>query len=219
MANMYARLAEGVEMRGKQVLEIGSGFGGGAALLSRCRCPALYLGVDYDPAHVKAAQQRLATTGPCELKFAQGNAMNLRKLQDASFDVVLSIESSHGFPQLEPFLREVKRLLRPGGTFVFADFRKGHEDFLDLEAALRRAFPDHAYVNTNLADVTPHVIRSLQLRATELKGRAKRCEAFVDPEACADHVGVHEFFGSGQNDASYLFFRTEKRHDVLRDEL
>ena len=51
-----------------------------------------------------------------------GNAIDL-PFSDSSFDAVISIEASHRYPSFETFLREVRRVLRPGGHFMFADMR------------------------------------------------------------------------------------------------
>jgi SAM-dependent methyltransferase len=38
-----------------------------------------------------------------------------------SVDVVISVESSHCYPSRPRFFEEVERILRPGGSFLFAD--------------------------------------------------------------------------------------------------
>ena len=40
-----------------------------------------------------------------------------------SFDAVVNVESSHCYGSFEAFLREVNRVLKPGGHFLYADFR------------------------------------------------------------------------------------------------
>jgi len=42
-------------------------------------------------------------------------------LPDKTFDRVLSLAGAHHLPDLDKFCREVRRLLKPGGTFVLAD--------------------------------------------------------------------------------------------------
>ena len=39
------------------------------------------------------------------------------------FDIVLNVESSHCYGNIDVFLSEVKRVLRPGGYFLWCDFR------------------------------------------------------------------------------------------------
>lgn len=40
---------------------------------------------------------------------------------DQQFDVVMNVESSHCYPSLDLFFREVRRVLRPGGYFLYTD--------------------------------------------------------------------------------------------------
>jgi len=37
------------------------------------------------------------------------------------FDAVVSVEAAHLYPDVPAFLREVHRVLRPGGCFLYAD--------------------------------------------------------------------------------------------------
>ncbi len=49
---------------------------------------------------------------------------------DNSFDAVINVEASHAYPHFERFLPELTRVLRPGGHFLYADFR----GFLEYDA-------------------------------------------------------------------------------------
>jgi fatty-acid O-methyltransferase len=69
------------------------------------------------PTHVVAIAAQ-----PAGLDFVQGDAQNLH-FPDQSFDAVINVEGSHIYPNFERFLGEVARVLRPGGHFLYADFR------------------------------------------------------------------------------------------------
>jgi ubiquinone/menaquinone biosynthesis C-methylase UbiE len=56
------------------------------------------------------------------LEFVRGDAEKL-PFAEGSFDAVLNVEASHCYPSLPKFLGEVARVLRPGGRFLYADFR------------------------------------------------------------------------------------------------
>jgi ubiquinone/menaquinone biosynthesis C-methylase UbiE len=49
---------------------------------------------------------------------------------DNNFNVVINVESSHRYSDMERFLGEVYRVLRPGGYFLFADLRD--EELIEL---------------------------------------------------------------------------------------
>ena len=55
---LYHRTATEADISGKQVLEVSSGHGGGAAYLVRTLHPASYTGLDFNPDGVKFAQER-----------------------------------------------------------------------------------------------------------------------------------------------------------------
>lgn len=55
------------------------------------------------------------------LTFRRGDAEHL-PLPDASFDVVVNVESCHHYPSLTTFFDEVERVLRPGGSFCVATY-------------------------------------------------------------------------------------------------
>jgi SAM-dependent methyltransferase len=54
--------------------------------------------------------------------FVKGDAESL-SFDPGRFDVVINIESSHCYGSMETFLANVRRVLRYGGCFLYADFR------------------------------------------------------------------------------------------------
>jgi ubiquinone/menaquinone biosynthesis C-methylase UbiE len=126
-AQLYARTLGDVELEGKDVLEIGCGRGGGSAWLALNMRPRSMTGVDFSPSAVDLC--RRVHTGT-NLHFETGDAENL-SFDDESFDVLLNVESSHCYGDLEKFMAEVKRVLRPGGFFCWADmWTSSRTDFL-----------------------------------------------------------------------------------------
>ncbi len=118
---LYHRTATQVDLKGKKVLEVSCGHGGGASYLVRTLGPASYTGLDLNSAGVDSCRKRHQLPG---LDFVQGNAENL-PFPDQSFDAVINIEASHLYAQFPRFLAEVARVLRPGGHFLYADIRRG----------------------------------------------------------------------------------------------
>ena len=104
-------------LRHADVLEIGCGRGGGCSYIARYFKPRSVLGIDFSEKAI--ALCRKEHTEP-NLSFRQGDAEAL-PCGDGSFDIVVNVESSHCYGSMETFLREVNRVLRPGGYFLWTD--------------------------------------------------------------------------------------------------
>jgi ubiquinone/menaquinone biosynthesis C-methylase UbiE len=149
---LYHYIASAVNLHGLKLLEVGSGRGGGADYIKRYMDPASVVGVDYSDNAVNLCQQHYFVEG---LSFVPGDAENL-PFNDQSFDIVLNVESSHCYGSMSDFLTQVKRVLKPGGYFMFADFR--NLDQLDeLEEQLDRI----GMRRITHENITPNVIKAL----------------------------------------------------------
>ena len=116
---LYHHVATQVPLRGKTVLEVSCGHGGGAAYLARTLQPQRYVALDLNATGVQFCRQRHRVDG---LRFEQGDAEHL-PYETGTFDAVINVEASHCYPHLPQFLAEVARVLRPNGHFLYADFR------------------------------------------------------------------------------------------------
>ena len=120
---LYKHLTDLVELSDKDIIEIGSGRGGGLAYIAKNTQAKSLLGVDIDKNAVEFSNRLHRAAN---LSFLCGNAHKL-PLNDDSSDVIINVESSHRFPEMERFLSEVTRILKKGGHFFFTDFRYHHE--------------------------------------------------------------------------------------------
>ncbi len=159
---LYHHVATQADLRGKKVLEVSCGHGGGASYLTRTLRPQSYTGLDLNPVGIAFCQQRHRVDG---LSFLPGDAQNL-PFADATFDAVVNVEASHCYPDFPRFLAEVARVLRPGGFFLYADFRFP-EGIAPWEAALTVA----PLTRCRTRIINPEVLRGLEqnsARSTEL---------------------------------------------------
>jgi len=117
---LYHHVSAQSDIGGKTVLEISCGHGGGASYLVRTRGPASYVGLDLNPGGIGFCQKRHAAVPG--LRFVRGDAERL-PFADGAFEVVINVEASHCYAQFPRFLDEVARVLKPGGHFLYADFR------------------------------------------------------------------------------------------------
>lgn len=117
--HLYHQVVSHVDLKGKDVLEISSGHGGGASYISRYLKPRSYTGLDQNSKAIEFCKNRHQVEG---LSFVEGDAINIH-LEDESIDVVVNVEASHVYPNPQKFFAGVARVLRPGGHFLTTDFR------------------------------------------------------------------------------------------------
>ena len=117
---LLALHAAGPHATDRRLLDVAAGRGG-AALHAHRRYGLEVIGVDITPYNARRAMQNVDDNGVWPtVCFSLGNAQNL-PIASASFSLVWSIESPAHFAHKPSFLKEVKRVLKPGGTFTFAD--------------------------------------------------------------------------------------------------
>ncbi len=150
---LYHQAVAGLPLDGARVLEVGSGRGGGAAYIARTFAPAEVVGADFSSTAVNRARRFHADVP--RLTFQVGDAEAL-PFPDASFDVIVNIESSHCYADVGAFAREVHRVLKPGGVFTWADMRNPA-----MLPALERDFAVPGLEQVAETDLTAGVVAAL----------------------------------------------------------
>lgn len=89
------------------------------------------------------------------LDFIKGDAEAL-PFEDESFDAVINVESSHCYGSMDAFLTQVRRVLRPGGSFLHADLRDR-----DGAALWRFQLERSGMTITREIDITRNVLTAL----------------------------------------------------------
>ena len=115
---LASKLLDFIELDNKtDFLELGCGNGLVSKYLARNYSSSV-IGIDVDPEQIELA--RKGTNNTPNIRFLEADATNL-PLDDSSFDVVLSFGVFHHILNWQDALKEIKRVLRPGGYFVYAD--------------------------------------------------------------------------------------------------
>ena len=129
----------------ERVLEIGCGQGDGLrAIVSRFR-PRAIDAFDLDEKQVTRARDRLADLSGdgVEVRLWVGDAERI-EAKDRSYDAVFELAILHHIPDWRRALSEVRRVLRPGGLFLF---QEASREFFEMPVvgSLTRLFTVHPY--------------------------------------------------------------------------
>ncbi len=94
--------------------------------------------LDYSADMMESAKRKAEAAGIPNITFLQGDVGSL-PFEKESFDIVLSLNGFHAFPDKEAAWRETYRVLKPGGTFSGCFYVQGSQKRTDW-------FVRHLYV-------------------------------------------------------------------------
>jgi ubiquinone/menaquinone biosynthesis C-methylase UbiE len=108
---------------GQQVLDIGCGPGGWVLGLAERVPQAQVIGIDVSPTRIASAQKLAVARDLSHVRFLVMDAAKALGFPDASFDLIHArfVQSFLPTAAWPPFLRECRRVLRPGGRLVLTE--------------------------------------------------------------------------------------------------
>ena len=112
--------------------------------------------LDYSPDMMGQAQEKARRLNLNNVTFQQGDVGAL-PYEDGTFDIVLSLNGFHAFPDKEAAYREVFRVLRSGGIFCGCFYVEGEHNRTDW-------FIRHAYERAGFFTPPYETISSLKAR-------------------------------------------------------
>lgn len=123
-----ARLLTGVDLRGKSILDIGCVAGGIDVLLARDHGAAFVTGIDVEDTVLDHARAQVAAAGVVHRVGLVKVSPGPLPFPPATFDIVFSKDSIVHIPDKHALMRDVFRVLKPGGWFVASDWLIGHDE-------------------------------------------------------------------------------------------
>ncbi|MFN8050303.1 MAG: class I SAM-dependent methyltransferase [Acidimicrobiales bacterium] len=199
------------------VLDVGCGFGGTLAWLSRAGLGSTLLGLDVDIRQLRN-DLPLGRTLPREPSWIQGDGARLPVVA-ASIDRALAIEVLWHLPSRADFFAEMARVLRPGGRVALVDLllEPGAADHLGvsedtLAATLREGFDPWPEVHATLDDVLGSAERSGLSLVAHRDATAATAPTYLDHGDAARRPGAASLSGS----ASVACFVQLQRAGMLR---
>jgi SAM-dependent methyltransferase len=157
---------------GLRVLEIGCGLGTDGAQF--VKAGAYYTGIDLTEAAIELARKRFEVSGLTgELRVADAENLDFT---DGSFDLVYSHGVLHHTPDTARAVREIHRVLKPGGRAIVMLYHRGSYNYRVGIRVLRRAGAGLLKSESGIQIVhrlTGEPVDSLRERAGLLTGNTK----------------------------------------------
>ncbi len=197
--HLYHYLCSKVDMKNLNILEVGSGRGGGADYILRTFKPRKVSAIDISITAVNLCKELYTDNN---LDFLYGSAEDI-PFSNNTFDLILNVESSHCYPNFDNFLREVARVLKPSSYLLITDFRPSSE--LDSFRTSITSFFDVI----SEEEITDNILSALDLMSSK---RSKQIKTFLPSflnSISASFAGIKgsELYNSFQNkDLRYFMY-------------
>lgn len=203
------RAEDGYKIRQEDVVvEVGCGKGAGAIFLAQKLMPRQYIGIDYSKAAIAFCKKTYSGIANTDFQCADAHRL---PFENASIDVLLNVESSHLYKDVEGFFKEASRVLKPGGKFLYTDYRYvKHYPISRIESKLSASgftIDEKRLITTN--------IREACLLASQR--REELVNELIPPylrkyfRHYAILKGTKKFNMLGNGEISYFMYRLSKR--------
>lgn len=203
------------------VLDLGSGDG--TTAVPGAQRGANVLGVDIARNLVAAGNARAESLGLSNLRFQEGDAMDLKDLSDDSFDLVVSIFGAMFAPRPFDVAKEVVRVTRKGGRIVMGNWIPNDPTFVAQLLRVSMAYsppPPEGFVSPMTWGVEDHVVE--RFGAAGIPAESITCErvmyVFETQSSPSEYLAdFRDYYGPTMN--AYAAAAADGREAELHDEL
>jgi SAM-dependent methyltransferase len=200
------------------------GCGDGTMAVPLARLGAEVTGIDIARSLVAAGNKRAAEQGLRRLKFQEGDACNLEKIDDHTFDLTVSVFGAMFASKPYDVAREMVRVTKPGGRIVMGNWIPNDPSFVSQLLKISSLFtppPSEGFISPMLWGVESHVIERFGQAGVrpEKISMARDTYYFVSAsKGPADFIGLfRRFYGPTMNafEAAKQSGRAEELHTEL----
>ncbi|QQS40685.1 MAG: class I SAM-dependent methyltransferase [Acidobacteriota bacterium] len=208
---------------GMKVLELGCGDG--TTALPLAELGADVLGVDIASNLVAAGNARATAAGLANARFQEGDARDLRDLEDDSFDLVHSCFGAMFAPDPFDVAKEMVRVTKPGGRIIMGNWIPGDQtSFVSLLLQIGSAYsppPPEGFVSPMTWGVESHIIDRFEAAGIPAENISTEKGVFTfksEDKSPADFIeAMRTWYGPTMN--AYEAARNQGKEDALHAEL
>jgi 2-polyprenyl-3-methyl-5-hydroxy-6-metoxy-1,4-benzoquinol methylase len=130
-------------LKNKTILEIGCGNGVQTKYILNKYKPKSITGIDLNKENIRIANQEKDRRKMKNVHFFVDDAQQLSKFKENSIDVIINIESAFHYPDKSLFLKQLFRVLKPGGHFLIADILTTRKKKKELKKSWKKKMVLH----------------------------------------------------------------------------
>jgi SAM-dependent methyltransferase len=206
---------------GMSVLDLGCGDG--TTAIPSAQLGAEVTGIDISVPLVEAGRRRAQELGLENIHFEHGDAMDLGELEDASFDLTMSIFGAMFAPRPFDVAREVTRVTKPGGRIVMGNWIPGDPTMVAQLLKISASYappPPEGFVSPVLWGVEDNVVERFTAAGIPAHDIAFQRDlwTFDFPGSPAEYVAAfRDYYGPTMN--AFDAARAAGREQDLQSEL
>ena len=155
------------------------------------------IGIDLTPQMLSEAERLRAERAAGNVTFRLGDVHHL-PFEDASFDLATCRRAAHHFSDIDRALREIRRVLRPGGRLVIDDRSVAEDDFVDRCMNQLDWYHDESHVREYRPSEWRRMLTAcgLVVESVETFTRHRPLSALTDGVSPENVAGIHRVLGS-----------------------